>query len=569
MVKILLIQLDRFGDNLFIVPLIKGIKHLYPDSYITVLVNEDVKDILMGYKEVDSVITAEWLNMPAGMRGLDESEIIINGYSGLKNMIDKLKDSGFDRVINLNFSKITTLITSLLNVPDTTGFTIGSHGERIIKGFWPNYMGCVVQTRKYNPFHIVDVYRNFEPGIPVEDMSGFQSGGSADEYASQLFKAEGLGDGTPVIAFQPGASNRRRVWPKERFSELAGLLIKSGLKVIVLGTNSEKDITQRIKVENPEVVDLTGKTTFSQLAAVLKRCDMLVSNDTGTAHLSSAVGTRVAGLYMCHGYPVETGPYGRGHITISPTIECYPCKWKEDCTIDYKCRSLISTGDVYSVINHSLHPDKPLDCSTENIEVNISIFDEEGFISYVPLVKRPLKFNDILRLAYKRLWNELLENRAGITIPVSEILWLKETYDIANTETLEFADSFEKNSEDVMSALRVLESFAERGIIKSEEILANIFSSSGRDVKTIQSMMEELDIIDSLITEKGTETEIISPLTTNFLMQKTNIQGENPVQIVRDSGEVYGELKLHSSRMIIIINEIMNAVFQRNGMVNA
>lgn len=559
MVKMLLIQLDRFGDNLFIVPLIKGIKQLYPDSYITVLVNEDVKDILMGYKEVDSVITADWLNMPAGMRGLDESEIIINGYSCLKNMIDKLKESEFDRVINLNFSKITTLITSLLNVPDSTGFTIGSNGERIIKGFWPNYMGCVVQTRKYNPFHIVDVYRNFEPGIPVEDMSGFQSGNMADEYASKLFREEGLGAGTPVIAFQPGASNRRRVWPKERFSELAGLLIKSGLKVIVLGTNSERDITQRIKVENPEVVDLTGKTTFSQLAAVLKRCDMLVSNDTGTAHLSSAVGTRVVGLYMCHGYPVETGPYGRGHITISPTIECYPCKWKENCTIDYKCRSLISTGDVYSVINHSLHPDKPLDCNTENIEVNISIFDEEGFISYVPLVKRPLKFNDILRLAYKRLWNELPENRAGITMPLSEILWLKETYDITYTDTYD----------EVMSTLRVIEFLAERGINKSEEILVQMFSSVGRDINTIQSMMEELDIIDSLITEKGTETEIISPLTTNFLMQKTNIQGENPVQIVRDSGEVYGALKLHSSRMSIIINEIMNAVFQRNGMVNA
>ncbi|MBI5191896.1 MAG: glycosyltransferase family 9 protein [Nitrospirae bacterium] len=568
MVKILLIQLDRFGDNLFIVPLIKGIKQIHPDSHVTVLAREEVKDILMGYKEVDSVMIADWLNLPGGMSGLDETEIILYGYRYLKNVIEGLRDIRFDRIINLNFNKITTLITSLLKVPDTVGFTTGSNGERIVNGSWANYMGCVVQTREYNPFHIIDVFRNYEYGSPVEDMSGFQTGDSADEFAMKLFHEEGLSDGTPVIALQPGASIRRRIWPKERFSELAGLLINSGIKVIVLGTNPERDITQTIKNDNPGVVDLTGKTTFSQLAAILKRCKLLVSNDTGTVHLSSAAGTRVIGLYICHAYPIETGPYGRGHITISPVIDCYPCMWKDECSIDYKCRHNISSGDVFSVINHALNPDNSINCNNKNIEVNISMFDDDGFISYVPLVKRPLTFNDILMLAYKRLWKDVLGNRKVGSVPVSEIQWLKETFDITDKDITGLPDTFDKKSDDLISALRVLECFAERGLIKAEETLSNIFSNEESYINTIQEKMEDIEIIDLLIYEKGSGTEHIRPLTTFYRMQKASIHEENPIQIIRETMEIYRLLKLLSSGMIIILNEITSAVFQRIGLVN-
>ncbi|MDD5434924.1 MAG: glycosyltransferase family 9 protein, partial [Nitrospira sp.] len=292
MVKILLIQLDRFGDNLFVVPLIKGIKQLNPDSHITVLVRRELKAILESYKDVDSVVVADWLDLPARMNGFDESEIIVKGYRILKHEIYKLKQSGFDMVFNLNFNKMTTLVTSLLNVHDTTGFTVGSGGEREIKGSWANYMGCVVQTRKYNPFHIVDVYRNFEQGLSAEDMTGFRIDKPSEDYADSLFKDAGVTDSTPVIAFQPGASNRRRIWPHEKFSILAGSLSEMGIKIVILGTDIEKDIALKIKGDNPGVIDLTGKTTFSQLAAILRRCKLLVSNDTGTAHLASAVGTR-------------------------------------------------------------------------------------------------------------------------------------------------------------------------------------------------------------------------------------------------------------------------------------
>lgn len=563
MVKILLIQLDRFGDNLFIVPLIKGIKHKYPDCHITVLVRRELKDILESYKDVDSVVVADWLDLPAGMNGLDESEIIVRGYRILKNEINKLRQSGFNMVFNLNFNKMTTLVTSLLNVHDTTGFTVGSGGEREIKGSWANYMGCVVQTRKYNPFHIVDVYRNFAQGIPVEDMTGFRIDKHSEDYADSLLKDAGIPDSTPVIAFQPGASNRRRIWPDEKFSMLSGFLSEMGIKIVILGTNIEKEIARKIKGDNPGVIDLTGKTTFSQLAAILRRCKMLVSNDTGTAHLASAVGTRVIGLYMCHAYPIETGPYGRGHLTISPTLDCYPCKWKEECSHDYKCRDYIAPMDVLSIVKWALSPVNSLDSNLKNIEVDISIFDEDGFMSYIPLVKRPLKFDDVLRIIYKNIWKDMLITNDTLHLPAGYIHWLREAYELEDHEV------FNKKMEDVLSAVRNMESLADKGINKIEELINHIFSSDRRDLKIIQAGMEELRNIDSLIAGIGERIREVSPMSTYFMMQKGNIQGDNPVQVLRDSAEVYNSLKLNLLRFSHLSDGLIKSLFQMSGLVNA
>ncbi len=558
MVKILLIQLDRFGDNLFVVPLIKGIRNRYPDSHITVLVRREFKDIMESYKDVDAVEVADWLELPAGMKGLDETEIIIKGYQRLKYEMRNLKESGFNLVFNLNFNKMTTLITSILDVYESTGFTVGSDGERVTKGLWANYMGCVVQTRNYNPLHIVDVYRNFEQGLPVEDMSGFMIDKSSEEYAEKLLKESGITDSTTVIAFQPGASNRRRIWPKEKFSQLARFLSEIGIKIVILGTNGEKDISYKIKSENPGVIDLTGKTTFSQLAAILKRCKILISNDTGTAHLASAVGTRVIGLYMCHAYPIETGPYGRGHITISPTVDCYPCKWKDECHYNYKCRNNIAPEDVLSVVNWVLFPDKSLNCKPENIDVNISIFDEDGFISYIPLIKRSLKFDDILRMIYKRIWKDMLIANGNLHLSFAQIHWLRETYEI------EHQDLFKEKLEDVLLYVKQIESLAEEGINKSGELISYIFASDKRELNLIQSGIEELKKIDSIIAGIVHESEAVSPLSTFFSMQKDNITADNPFQVLRDSSEVYKSLKLNASRFCYLSNELITALFQND-----
>ena len=533
MVKILLIQLDRFGDNLFIVPLIKGLKKKYPGCHLTVLVREELKDILSGYNEVDCVEAASFLNLSVNLQGMDVTELIIRGYSELKRITEDLRKRGFDRVYNLNFNKLTTILTYLLHVTDTIGFNVGHNGDRFIAGHWVNYMGCLVKNRRYNPFHIVDVYRNFEPGIASEDLSGFNVDQSAIDYADSLLRDAGVTDNTTLIALQPGASNRNRVWPAGKFKRLAELITETGAKIAVLGTAREREMAEEIASGNSGVIDLIGKTTFHQLAAVLKRCRLLISNDTGTVHLASAVGTRVIGLYMSHAYPVETGPYGEGHISISPVMACFPCNWKEVCLYNHECQGFITPDDVNSVARWAMSSDKTMSNLTGNINVDISKFDNEGFITYVPLLRRELTCRDVMQLAYKRMWGE-----------DSDIKLLLESYDINNMNYIK------KEIGNIISLFTQLELLADKGIQKADDIVRYIFTNEHRDTALIQLWIEELNVIDSMIAESGHGTEYTGLLTMFYKMQKDNLDADNPILYFRCAKELYGLLKSCSAGLI-------------------
>ncbi len=544
MVKILLIQLDRFGDNLFIVPLIKGLKKKYPGCHLTVLVREELKDILAGYNEVDCVEDASFLNIAVNLQGLDATELIIGGYSELKRITEDLRKRGFDRVYNLNFNKLTTLLTSLLHVTDTIGFNVGNNGDRFIAGTWPNYMGCLVKNRRYNPFHIVDVYRNFESGLASEDLSGFNVERSAIDYTDSLLREAGVTENTTLIALQPGASNRNRVWPAGKFKRLAELLTETGVKIVVLGTAMEGEMAEEIAAGNSGVIDLTGKTTFHQLAAVLNRCRLLISNDTGTVHLASAVGTRVIGLYMSHAYPVETGPYGEGNIAVSPVIDCFPCNWKEVCLNNHMCQGCITPDDVCSVVRWAMSDDKTVPDLTGNIHVDISRFDNEGFVTYVPLLRRELSYKDLLQFAYKRMLIEEINTVSVSYNQSSDIKLLLESYDINNISYIK------KEIGNIISLFTQLEVLAERGIQKADDIVRYIFTNENRDTALIQSWIEELNVIDSMIAESGHGTEYTGLLTMFYKMQKDNLNAENPVLYLRSAKELYGLLKSCSAGLI-------------------
>ena len=405
-------------------------------------------------------------------------------------------------------------------------------------------MGCLVKNRRYNPFHIVDVYRNFEPGLVSEDLSGFNIDHSAKDYADSLLRDAGVTDNTTLIALQPGASNRNRVWPADKFKRLVELITETGAKIAVLGTAKEREMAEEIASGNSGVIDLTGKTTFHQLAAVLKRCRLLISNDTGTVHLASAVGTRVIGLYMSHAYPVETGPYGEGHISISPVIACFPCNWKEVCLYNHMCRDFITPDDVYSVVKWAVSAYKTMPDFTGNINVDISKFDNEGFITYVPLLRRELTCQDVLQLAYKRMWDEEINTTSVSYKQDSDIKLLLESYDINNMSYIK------KEIGNIISLFTQLELLADKGIQKADDIVRYIFTNENRDTALIQSWIEELNVIDSMIAESGHGLEYTGLLTMFYKMQKDNLDAENPILYFRCAKELYVLLKSYSGGLI-------------------
>ncbi len=130
-----------------------------------------------------------------------------------------------------------------------------------------------------------------------------------------------LENGAPLITLLPGAARGpSKRWPPEHFVELAKTLRDSmGARVVLGGGPADADACADI-AEQSGGVSLAGKTSIPEWAALLKRSDCVVSNDSGGMHLATAVGTPVVGIYGLTD-PSKTGPLGKSVVLQKSTLK--------------------------------------------------------------------------------------------------------------------------------------------------------------------------------------------------------------------------------------------------------
>lgn len=155
----------------------------------------------------------------------------------------------------------------------------------------------------------------------------------------------------PLIALNTGATNSRaKCWPVDRFAWLADRL-KNELhaQVVLIGGAAESAYAARVLelMRTGGALNLAGKTDMAALVGLLARCDLLVSNDTGPAHVAAALGRPTLTIFgPTNEY--ETAPTG-AHATIirARGIECARCMYR-DCPIDHRCMTRLTADDVYA-----------------------------------------------------------------------------------------------------------------------------------------------------------------------------------------------------------------------------
>jgi heptosyltransferase-2 len=157
-------------------------------------------------------------------------------------------------------------------------------------------------------------------------------------------------EGKPLIAFNAGATNSRaKCWPPERYAALADRLIESfGARIVLLGAASERDSARAVvdRMARPGAINLAGETTMCELIGLLDACDLLVSNDTGPAHIAAALGRPTLTLFGPTN-EFETAPTGpRAELLRADGIECARCMHR-DCPIDHRCMTRITADAVF------------------------------------------------------------------------------------------------------------------------------------------------------------------------------------------------------------------------------
>ncbi len=190
----------------------------------------------------------------------------------------------------------------------------------------------------------------FNPGSETPEAS-LTAGARDLKAAKDLLEKSGIiKDAGPLVALNTGATNSRaKCWPAENFAALADKLIeKFGARIVLIGGPGERRYAEQVEhsMQNKFVFNLAGKTSMSELIGLLEACDLLVSNDTGPAHIGAALGCPTLTIFgPTNEY--ETAPTGsRAEIMRAEGIECARCMHR-DCPIDHRCMTRITPDELF------------------------------------------------------------------------------------------------------------------------------------------------------------------------------------------------------------------------------
>ncbi len=289
--NILIVRTDRIGDVILTTPAIKALRLAYPSARISILVAPLTRELVAGNPYLDEVI-------------VDDRRGVHRGIIGFGRLVAYLRRKKFDVAIVYHTKKRTNLLCWVTGIPRRTGYKNEKFGFLLNDPIQDErHLG-----RKHEAQYCLDVLRHLgisENRIFDKSLADLAEDVyvpiSADAWAwiMQLCHEQHISKQERLIAVHPGASDPAKRWPEERFVELIGQLTKRyQAKIVLIGTDQMTSVTQRIisRVAVP-VWDLTGKTGVGQLAGLLKRCNLLVSNDSGPAHIAAGAGTPCVSIF--------------------------------------------------------------------------------------------------------------------------------------------------------------------------------------------------------------------------------------------------------------------------------
>lgn len=345
--KILIVKLSAIGDVIHTLPALNAIREHYPDASITWLVEEDAAPLVQGHKALDRVLVSKRKRWLKAFR----SGSFLNTIKEVYEFIKALRDTRYDMILDFQALLKSGILIALARGRRKIGFGKGlehmEHSYIFLNERIPAVdMEIHALSRGVMLLHAVGIPTNeVEYKLPVSNHDR--------KKIDKLMKQHGINGLKSFIAINPVAKWETKLWPNEKFAELADTLIdRYDMKIVFTGGIKDYSINQAITSSmKGRAINFAGKTTLTELAALYEKATLVISTDTGPMHLGAAMGTPVVALFG----PTaswRTGPYGKGHQIITAELECSPC-FKRRCeTTD--CMYQISMDQVLNGVQKVL-----------------------------------------------------------------------------------------------------------------------------------------------------------------------------------------------------------------------
>jgi len=559
MKDVLIVNLTRMGDLIQTTPVIRGLRHKFPDVRITLLVNSSFSEICQLINGVDRLISFDIGGLIDILR--KGPGHLVDGFRCLEGILSQVNETCYDLAINYTHSTDSAILFSLIRASEIRGHCIDEEGHSVKRHPWIRYFFNIIPGRYYNPFHLCDIYLKIAGLEPDGRGASLHVSDDIEGYALTRLNKLGVDNSTPLIAFQLGASAEDKRWPVRSFALLGERLVDIlGAKIVLTGSKDEEPLGKEFeRVARITPLNLIGKTDLKELAALLKRCNLLISNDTGTLHIATAVGTRTINISLASVYFRETGPYGEGHYVITPEIPCSPCSFHIDCRAPV-CKEVVDPNHVLNlaldIVKNGVFLGADVTSPWENVQVYESFFDDDGLLNYRPTIKRPLSKETVFNHLYRKTWLSILDGREIQDVRAAFKGMVRRFREWYEYDPLTIRDLLV----DEFHGLIKLKSLIDMALAKIRHIAAEAGRSSP-DIEWIKMYWDKVPVIEDEIEAVGRIYPALKPLTIIFRYGKECLEDKDLPSIAEGSVRLYEELKTHVSLMI----QLMELMLERRG----
>ena len=354
--KILLIKFWGIGNLFMLLPAIHALRATFPDSAVDFLTLAHNRDALTMTGVVDNVIT------------INISTLRIFLKTCLR-VAAQLRHKHYDMIIDFEqFARFSALLTHQIGAAYSIGFeTRGQHRHRLYADS-VSYDNNIHMTRSF--YALVErsgVSHPFSPRIAFSNKEMLKTKGSG------ILNKHGILPSSQVAVIHIGSSDnfKERRWPPAHYAALADLLTdRFGMCIIMTELRDEILLIAEAKLHMKyagQVIDLSGQLSFTDYYALITVADLVISADTATVHIASAVNTPVVGLYGPN-TPKLYGPWGTGGLALYAGFDCSPCITNFNDKISTcrhpdgrgACMNAISVEMVFkSIEDHYFLPEAP------------------------------------------------------------------------------------------------------------------------------------------------------------------------------------------------------------------
>lgn len=328
------------GDAVMATPALMAIRRRFPQARIVHLMRPYVSDVLSGAGLADEVMFWPDRGHPGAPRGM-------------LSLLKRIRRERFDLGVLLTNSFRSAMTVRLGGVGRRVGYARDGRSWLLTERLAPHR-----RNGHFVPTPALDYYNEIARSLGCEDIGDQMvlATSAADEAVIDRRLAEG-GEGSPLVVLNPGANyGAAKCWPPEHYARLAdGLRDRFGARVVASLSPKERWIAERLKatIRRPMEIFIDPPLGLGPLKALIRRCRLLITNDTGPRHFAAAFGVPVITIFGSSDPAWTETRYAKERI-VKLQLDCQPCMERTCPLKHHRCMKDLSADMVLEKVDEFL-----------------------------------------------------------------------------------------------------------------------------------------------------------------------------------------------------------------------